>query len=285
MGTINDREWLGIGLIAVGAGLAVNSLVGPLITGRMVYPVTNTMLNQTLALDGFSLVVVVPLSLVVGILALRGHPAAPVLVLGPALYTVYMLVQYVVGPDYLQFPIVLTLHLIVFVLAWAVGLMAWNRIRPEDLRPDGRRRDRILGTILLILAGFVLLRYLPALAGSFSGAPLPAEAQGDPAMFWTILLLDLGIVVPVSAGAGINLLASGSDWARKAGYATVGWFALVGSSVAAMGIVMMARDDEYASIEMVAGFALTALAAIAATIWLYRPLLVRDLPDPSESFR
>lgn len=281
---IRERDWLGVGLIAMGAGLAVNSLLGPFFAGIMVYPVTATMLNQTLGLDAFSLLVVAPLGIAVGILALRDHPAAPVLALGPAFYTAYMLIQYVVGPDYLHYPVALSLHLSLFILGWALGAAAWNRIRPEDLARDQPRRDPILGAILLVLAGFVLLRYLPALVGSFSRTALPAESRGDPAMFWTILLLDLGVVVPVAAAAGINLLAGGSDSARKAGYALVGWFALVGSSVAAMGIVMAMRDDPYASVRMMIVFAAMAVLATAAAVWVYRPLLGRGPEDRRVSF-
>jgi hypothetical protein len=267
------RRGLGFGLIAIGAGLALSSLLGPLVTRLMVYPVSRTVVNQTIGLDAFSLVIVSPLSFIAGRLALRGHPAAPLLALGPALYTAYMMGQYVVGPDYLHYPVVLTLHLALFVLGWGLGLVAWNRIPSEYLRSEDPRRDRITGLVLLVLAGFVLVRYLPALVGSFTRAPLPAEARGDPAMYWVILLLDMGLIVPLAVAASLDLLAGGSPWARKAGYALVAWFALVSSSVACMGTVMVLREDRYASAGMTMVFALTAAAAIAASLWLYRPLL------------
>jgi hypothetical protein len=39
-----NRRWFGAGLIVTGAGLAVNSVLGPLFTGILFYPVTKTML-------------------------------------------------------------------------------------------------------------------------------------------------------------------------------------------------------------------------------------------------
>ena len=268
------RSWLGIGLIAMGFGLAINSLLGPLLLGLVSYPVTPAMVSQTIGLDTVSLVLVAPLSVSAGVLALRAHPAAPALALGAGSYTAYMLAQYVVGPDYLYYPGALLLHLALFILGWSVSLAAWRRIPAESLAGDERRRRR-LGLILLFLAGFILLRYLPALGGSVRQTPLPPDAQSDPAMFWTILLLDLGIVVPVAVAAGITLRANGSPWATKAGYATVGWFAQVGTAVATMGAVMLIRGDQYASALTTLVFALVALAAIAAAVWLYRPLFER----------
>ena len=278
-----SRLWLGAALIAMGAGLALNSLLGPLVWNVVGYPVTPTMLNQTIGLDAVSLVLVAPLSFLAGALTLRHHPAGAVIALGPAWYTAYMFAQYVVGPDYLSIPVTLLLQLALFILGWTTGLMAWSRIPASDARQEDVRHQRILGIILLLLGGFILLRYLPAFGASFSEAPLPAEAVGDPAMFWTILLLDVGVVIPAAVASGLNLLAGGSEWARKAGYATVGWFVLVATSVAAMGIVMVLRRDPYAAPGMTLVFAAMAVAGIAAAVWLYRPLLAKSRRISGES--
>jgi hypothetical protein len=70
-------HWLGAGLIALGAGLAVNSVLGPLAFGIVDYPLSETLRNQTLGVEAVSLLVVAPLSVVIGVLARRGHRAAP----------------------------------------------------------------------------------------------------------------------------------------------------------------------------------------------------------------
>jgi hypothetical protein len=263
---------LGPGLIAMAGGLAINSILGPLVLNVVTYPVTPTMLNQTLGLDAASLLLVAPLSVATGILAFRRHPAASALALGPACYTPYMFVQYIVGPSYLYFPTTLTLHLALFLLGWVNSVAAWTSVTLPTPERD-RGRDQKLGVLLLLLSGFILLRYLPALAGSMRQTPLPLEALGDPAMFWTIFLLDVGIVVPLALSAGIDLLGKGSVWAWKTGLATIGWFALVSTSVAAMGAVMLIRGDRYATGGTTVAFAAMALFGIASAAWVYRPFL------------
>ena len=47
-----------------------------------------------------TVLLVAPAAALAGILSLRGHPAGPLLALGPAAYAAYMFVQYVLGPEY-----------------------------------------------------------------------------------------------------------------------------------------------------------------------------------------
>lgn len=265
---------LGFGLVVLGCALATNSLLGPLAAGVIDYPLSRTLLNQTLGLEVVSLVLVAPVSVTAGLLVLRGHPAGPVLGLAPALYAVYMFIQYLIGPDYLDYPGVLTFHLGLLVLAEILAVRAWTAVDAASLPSVSPRRERILGLLLLILAGFVVLRYLPGITGSFTGEPLPADAREDPAMYWTIVVLDMGIVVPATIAAGLALgrASRGAEWAWKAAYAVVGWFALVGTAVAAMGVAMILDQDPNASAGLVTVFSVTAVASITLALWAYRPL-------------
>jgi hypothetical protein len=68
---------LGAGFIALGIGLAVNSLIGPFAFGIVDYPLSETLHNQTIGLDAASLLLVAPVSLAIGIMVQRGHPAVP----------------------------------------------------------------------------------------------------------------------------------------------------------------------------------------------------------------
>jgi hypothetical protein len=88
-------------------------------------------------------------------------------------------------------------------------------------------------------------------------------------VFWVVKLMDLGIVVPAALTTGVGLLR-GLAWARKTMYALVGWLALLGSAVAAMGITMLVRDDPDASVALTSGFAAAALGLIALALALYR---------------
>ncbi|MGH4023695.1 MAG: hypothetical protein ACRDRV_03830 [Pseudonocardiaceae bacterium] len=270
-------RWLGMCLLVLALAVAVNSVLGPLFTGVIDYPLTETLLNQTKGLEAFSLAIITPWSLAAGILALRGHPGAPILALAPAFYTVYMFVQYLIGPNYQYYPLVFPLHLGIFILACAVALTAWSTVDPTQLPPTSRRGDRGLSLVLLFLAAFVLFRYVPAIIDVITGKPLPAEAVEEPAMFWSIVWLDLGIVVPATITTAIALQRP-TAWAKTASYALVGWFALVPPSVAAMAIVMLLSDDPRTTSADVLVLSIAALAFATIAGWLYRPLLARHPP-------
>lgn len=271
---VGTLRWLGIALLGLGVALIANSLLGPFVADAVRYPWSASMRNQAIALEAFSLFVVAPLCVLAGVLALRGHGAAPLVAFGPAAYAAYMFVQYVVGPEYTSYPAVLPLHLAVFVLGAGTAVAAWAAV--DRLPRPGRRSERRYAVLLLLLlAAFVVSRYLPALLAGSGGEPLPAEFRDDVSMFWSILLLDLGIVVPATVAAAVALFR-GADWGSKALYLILGWFALVPPSVAAMGIVMVANDDPNASVGQTIVLTVVAVVFAALAVRLYRPLLGRD---------
>lgn len=255
--------WLAVGMLALGAGLAANTLLGPLLAGAVTYPFTETVYNETLGLEAISLVLIAPLAIVAGILTLRGHRAGPVLALGPTGYAAYMLVQYVVGPQYQTYQPSIALHLGLFVLAGALLLRAWSTVDAARLQ----RRSWGWAIAVFLLAAFVVSRWLPAFIGMVSGRSVPV-ADPDLTMYWSIFLLDMGIVVPVGIATAIGL-AIGTKWARKALHALVGWFALVPPSVAAMSIVKVARGDSNASTGDTLVFVIVTLLFWALAAVLY----------------
>src|SRR5690242_10577732 len=155
---------LGWGLVALAGGLAVTSVLGPLVTGVIHYRVSGMMLSQLEGADAVSLALVAPLSAAVALLAFRGHRAAPAL--APAAYSLYMFAEMIVGPDYLRLPgnneRFFPLLLGVFILAGAVLAGAWHLIDTSRLPPMTTRRGRAAGALLVALGGFLVLgRYLP----------------------------------------------------------------------------------------------------------------------------
>src|SRR4051812_39443774 len=98
------RAQLAGGLVAVAAALAVIAVLGPLVTGAVEYRVSAPLRHQTVGLDAVSLGIVAPLALAAAALVRRGHVAGPALALPIGLYTAYMLLQYVLGPEYLRRP-------------------------------------------------------------------------------------------------------------------------------------------------------------------------------------
>jgi hypothetical protein len=235
----------------------------------ILYPFTDTVWNETLALEAVSLALVAPLAFVASVLVMRGQVAGPVLALGSAGYAAYMLSQYVVGPQYLTFQPVIALHIALFALSTATLVGAWARIDAEALPT----RSRGWSVIVLLLAMFVIGRWADAIGGVIEGRAVPAAAA-DVTMYWTIFLLDLGIVVPVAIATAVGL-ARRRRWAHKALYAVVGWFALVPASVAAMAVVKVLRgnpraDPGDAAVLIVMAVA-TGLLAVALYLPVFRP--------------
>ncbi|MDD9205727.1 hypothetical protein PU560_04500 [Georgenia sp. 10Sc9-8] len=153
------------------------------------------------------------------------------------------------------------------MLSLGVLVRAWTLSRPGGLP----RRTGGWAVVLLLLAVFVLSRWLPAFTGIAAGAVVPA-ATADVTMYWAIFLLDLGIVVPAAIATAVGLLG-GARWARTALYAVIGWFAMVPPSVAAMSVVKILRDDPLADPADTVVLSVVALVVGALAVVLYRPQL------------
>jgi hypothetical protein len=170
-----------------------------------------------------------------------------------------MFVQYVLGPEYSHYSLAALFHVVVTAIAGSLGVWAWTlsaRATPRPAATVTRRSDRLRALLLVGYAGFVLLRYAGSVTGAVEGAPIGAEFEEARTFFWSIYLLDLGVVVPATLVASLQSWR-GTDAGRRGVAAVVGWFALVPPSVAAMALVMLARDDPHAS----AGTALLLTAA------------------------
>ena len=149
------------------------------------------------------------------------------------------------------------------------------------------RRRRVAGWGLGLSALFIVLRYLPAFLGAPTGEPISEEFAQDPTMYWVIVFLDLGVVVPVTAAAGVGL-RRGAGWARKAVCGIAAWYAFVPLSVWAMGAVMLLEGDPNASVASLAVFSLAAVLFTGFAAWIYRPLFAggpdsRRPADPAEA--
>jgi hypothetical protein len=270
--TLRFPRWFAVGLLALGALLVGNTLLGPLVTGAITYPFSETVLNETLGLEAVSLIVVAPLSAVAGVLALRGRPLGAVLALGPTSYTAYMFVQYVAGPGYLTYASSLLLHVALFSLASALFIRAWTLASPAVLPTMSRKADRRWAMVLLGMSAFVISRWIEALANMVHGAPLADAYLQDPGMYWSIFLLDLGVVVPSLVVSGLALWR-GRKWAHTALYALVGWFLLVPPSVTAMAITKVINGDPHANPADTVVLGVATVVFVAVGIVLYRPLL------------
>lgn len=263
----------GASLLGLAALLVADLAGGPMGADDIDYGISTSMWNQLLGLEMVTLFLVLPWTVVAGVLALRGHPAAPLLGFAPSAYTTYMYAQYVLGPQYDSYQPVVLLELTLTSGGLLLSLWSWSLARALPAPSTTPRRQRVLGLVLLALAAFVLLRYLPGLAATAGQSPIPTEFADAPTFYWSILLLDLGVVVPLTVAAGVAALR-GTPAGVRAPYAVLGWFALVPPSVLAMAVVMLARDDPNASLPTVVLLGAASLVFDVAAVLVLRRLFV-----------
>src|SRR4051794_26489971 len=95
---------LGICLLALAGALVAVSVLGPLAVGVIHWRIAATIRSQLYGLDAVSLIVVAPVAALAGLMLLRGRTLGALLGLASAAYAVYMVPQYVLGPDYAHLP-------------------------------------------------------------------------------------------------------------------------------------------------------------------------------------
>jgi hypothetical protein len=276
-------------LAALGVVLAVNSVLGPLLLGVIDYHYGTAMTSQGIGLDAVALCFAAPLAVTAAVLLARHHPAGPVLAFAPATFAIYMMPQYVVGPDYLGLPgnneRAIPFHITVMVLAIWVAITAWRSIGQRVLPPDATRSDRRRSWVLVGLAAFIALgRWLPGMIDALRSQPTGTGYLDNPTAFWLVGLLDLGLVVPAAIATATALRRS-SPWARQASYAVIGWFSLVPASVASMAITMQVNDDPLASTGNTVTMTIAGVVFTAAAALLFKPLFARDWPRATRAAR
>ena len=95
---------LSAGLFTLAALIVGYAVLGPLILNVIHFRTSVSGLNQVRGGDLAALVVVVPVCVGVGVLAWRGHRAAPVLALAPEFFAMYTYSQLILGNEYLRLP-------------------------------------------------------------------------------------------------------------------------------------------------------------------------------------
>lgn len=266
--------WPGWGLVVLALGVAASAVLGPLVLDVIRYHASDGAVTQISGGDVAALLLVAPVATLAGILLLRGHPAGAPLGMAPAVYAVYTYTQLALGGDFARYPgnseDFFLLNLGLFVLGIAITISCWSRIDVDRL-PDRPRVDRFLAGYLALGSLFLLIGlHLPHLIALWTGGT-PEGYVEDPGVFWLVKLMDLGLILPAMIGVAIGLLR-GRGWAQKAKYAMVGWFALLGTAVAGMAIVMQLTDAPGAEIANVIGMGAIAVIGLLFAWALYRPL-------------
>jgi len=272
---------LGWGLIALGSGLMLNSLLGPLALGVIEYHLSPTLINQGIGLDAFSLLLVAPLLIACGMAVLRGSQVAVLISIAPALYLPYMFVQYIVGAEYTVYSgnneNFFVLHLALLSGGAFAGIRAWSLLPTAAHPAMSRRTERWAGAAVILIALFIFVGMYVSngLFDALRDFPVWTRGAGreeyrdNPHMYWTVVMMDLGILVPAAFATGLALLHGGSQWAHKGICVVAGWLALVGPAVTVMGAVMLAKDDPTADWGKTVMFGFAASIFIALALRLY----------------
>jgi hypothetical protein len=241
-------------------------------------------LDQIRGTDITALALVCPLIVWMGALAWRGHSAAPVLALAPAVFTVYIWTQLLLGSEFglpgnVEWFAPLLLGAV--GLALAVAIRATRVLRSQPPRRWSRRLERSTGILMLAVAGFVVVGiHLSSLIDALRDHPVGQGVLATPNAFWVIKAMDLGLVAPASLAMGIGLLRARA-WATTPASAVLGGYALLGWSVAAMGWSMLVGGATDASLGLAIGATVLATAVTGYAVRLYRPLFRRSAPTPA----
>ena len=266
----------GILLILLGLLVAASALLGPLVFGVVRFHVSPSAETQLLGGEVVSLIVVAPLAIIAGALWLRGNPLAPALALGPSVYSLYMYVQFIIGPDYTRYPgnneYAFPLYLALILLSWATGLSAWRALAVTPMPRLGIGVRRALAAILLVLNitfGFAWIASVAAVLASPHASSAWQEYQLDPTLFWLIRMMDLGFVIPASFIVAVGLLRR-APWSVTLAYAFLGFQTLIVAAVAGMAVMMSVRSDPASNPVLLAITVLLTVALAAMFFSLLR---------------
>ncbi|TFV79521.1 hypothetical protein E4P39_02560 [Blastococcus sp. CT_GayMR19] len=275
----SDDRTLAVLLFAEGTLVTTAAVLGPLVLDVLHYRTSASGLDQIRGSDLAALTVMAPLCVWIGTLARGGHPAAPLLAMAPAGFSVYIWTQLLFGNEWGRLPgnveWFAPLLLAVVGVGVAVAIRATRALRGQPPLPWSRRMERATGVLLLAVAGFVAVGiHLAELIDALRDHPVGTGLLGTPNAFWLIKMMDLGIIAPASLLMGIGLLR-GHSWARAPAAAVLGGYALLGWSVAAMGWSMVRGGADDASPGLAVGATAIAAAVTGYAVALYRPLFRR----------
>lgn len=274
------RSLTGFALMLFGIGIAVSTILGPLVLGVIEFRVSESAENQLVGGEVVSLFVAAPLAVLAGVLWLRGHRLAPVLAMAPALYAVYTYFQFILGPEYERYPgnneKAFPLYAALILMGWLLAVRAWSALGDQPLPQLSAALRRGLAVVLIILGIFFALTWISSIA-EVLGGDLSDEYLEHPALFWMVRLMDLTFIIPVAVITGVGLLRRVPGAVRLA-YAFVGFQTLLIGAVAGMAAVMVIRDDPAASRQLLVVMALLTLVLAALFGLLVRALLDRRQP-------
>jgi hypothetical protein len=262
-------------LIGLAAGLFAAAVLGPLVLGLIDWRISSNSLNQTYGADGAALVLLTPVAVAAGWLAIRRHRLAAPLAFGVGLAALYYGVASVLGADYARYDgnneRFFLAFLVIIVLAWVGAAWGWAAMDADPPRP-GRTVARaaaivfVAGGALIAAAWLVQLVQIAATGDLATAADRQAYPE-SPTAFWLVRIVVLGFIVPLAIGTGVGLWRANGT-AAKAATGVAAFLTLQASAVLAMGTIMLLRGDPTATPWLVVILAPITVAIAALTLRL-----------------
>jgi hypothetical protein len=272
--------------IALGVGIALNAILGPLVLGIIRLRESASMETQLLGGEIASLFLAAPIAFAAGLLWWRGNRLAPALGIGPAGFALYTYVQFILIPDYSRYPgnneRFFPLYLMLVMGSGWLVWRSWHELWAGRIAQIAPSVARLYGAVLVALNGAFGFAWVASIASVIFGGPT-LEYQEHPTGFWLVRLMDLGFVIPFSLVTGTGLLRR-SPWATRSAYALAGPQALLACAVSGMAIRMWMRNDPAISPTLLVISTVSAAAFMSMYGALMRTIArsgVRSHPAPS----
>lgn len=258
------------------AAILVAGALGPLGFAVIRFHMTELVENQYLGGEIITLALVAPALGVAGLLWRRHDPLAPVIAIGPAIYTVYTFITVILGQEYSRFPgnaaKAFFLYAGLVLVGTALAVLAGRQIAVQPAPPLTTGLRRSLATAFILVVAFFSLAWVSQILLVYRGDP-PAEYMDSPNLFWLIKMLDLAFLLPAFALTAAGLLRRHTAAVRLA-YGLIGYAVCMSGAILGMAIAMQLKGDPSASPTMILFLApvFAALALLAIRMLrLYRP--------------
>lgn len=240
---------LGMTAIICAAALITISILGPAGTGQIHYRVSTSGVYQTEGFDIVDLVLMAPILVVGGILALQKKGSAKYFIILPPMTLFYTGLAFGTGQEYSNpampgnvqnyFGLYLTLMVGGIILL----LGAVTSFKPDEAPRLNLRGLRVYVSLmilfLLVFAGMWISQVIQVInTGNLSDGSYSAS----PTAFWSVRYLDLGLTIPVGIIAMLLLLSKPRS-AYPLVLAFFGFFVTLGTAVNAMAIVEVVNND------------------------------------------
>ncbi len=272
MGSVSRTAEISGALLSavLGVLLVTATILGPLVTGRIRFHMSDDALVQYVGGE------IVTLIVAVGLLTSApawwlGRQWAPAVAVGAAGYIVYTFATVVAGQEFDRYPgnVEKAFLLYAATTAVAVSLLVTSfRMLTTSAHLAGPRHAT--SWLLIGIGAVVALLWLGQLAGYYRDGPT-GEYETATALFWLIKYLDLGVVIPLAVVTGL-LQRSPSPATDAAAVGMLGFMTWLLAALLLMAVEMLRRETPGASWILAVG----VLVFLVPTVALWARWLVRD---------